>query len=587
MPLPTIAELNELRKARDSRKEILSSLKVATSHSEDIRLHTEPNVSGVPSAAYDRFLSRIKGQLDTVKFKVFKKYHRFPMETTAMTSHILDQLSKVFEGKNAVRSVEYVSDTAKNIYSKYLKDTGFNSKWRTQSIRALGTGINSVLVVDMPKENPSDFSKPYFYFLDVSNIYDMDVDREGNILWLEYFREDEVLVHISKGGWQLLEVNGKSGDVVKIVHEAQNPTERYLCRFWWEPEMKAGNKILKLSPFSEWVTKLDGMESWSVFKNMLDSFGSNPVTWSIEEDCDFTDKVRGVHCDGGYLKTEAGAYLRGMNVANGSYESCPQCGDRRFVGPGSHIEIPAPSKEDGDFRAPFGVVGIDKEALDNAREELIRKNEEIVSGITGGSKPIMDEKAVNIPQVKAFFEGWTGVLRKIKKSFESSEEWLIETMAALMFGGEAVEASLNYGTSFYLQSEEEALIFYTATRNAGLPDYILDFLLNEYYETKFKDDRKSLERVLVLMNVEPLKHITKTAALELSEKGLVSDNEVRVKLNFGSLVQRFEMENGPVSEFGVNMSGEKSGGNFATRVNKIRETLVSYLPEIKEAAVEE
>ena len=225
---------------------------------------------------------------------------------------------------------------------------------------------------------------------------------------------------------------------------------------------------------------------------------------------------------------------------------------------------------------------IPAEALKNAKDEQERLTDEIIKGVTGAGNEPMGSEAINERQVKAYFEGWTGKLRQIKKSFEESEAWLLERLAALRYGADLIEISLNYGTEFYLMSESDALAFYSAAREIGLPDYILDFLLEEYYKTKFRNDPKGWERVRVLMNVEPLKHVTKKQAIELQEKGLASLEDVRLKLEFGSLTQRFERENGSVSMFGVAIGGQNMDKKtiFAKRVEKIKEVLVSYLPEI-------
>jgi len=584
MALLTIQQVRDLAKTKNERKSVIASVKTAKNHSQDIRFHTEAEVSeNTLNASYGRFLSRVDGYLVKDKFKVFKKYHRFPLATTATCSHILSQLNKVFDGKNAIRSSSFVTENVESDFLQYLKESQFHKNWRTDSLRSMASGVNSILIVDMPQDRPD----PYFYFLSIEDVWDMDVDESGNIIWVQFWQSDFHLAHISQDGWQVYKTEeARGGKIESLERESANESGKDICWFWWEENVKAKDKILKKSPFTEWISKLDWLEIWSTWKRMLDAFGSNPVMWAIQEDCDHNDDKMGVHCDGGYLKRNAdNSFVRGeASYVNGGYEKCPKCSDKRFTAPGTVMEIPPPDK-DGDFRAPFGVVDIAKKSLDNARDEEIRLKEELIKGITGGGSEPMNQEAINVTQVSALFEGWTGILRQLKKSFESSEEKLLEVMAALRYGGDVLDMAINYGNEFYLMSEQEALIFYTAARDFQLPDYILDFLLGEYYKTKFRFDKKGFERVKILMSIEPFKHITKEKVVGIAEQVTIDHTELYLKLNFGSLTQRFELENGSVAEFGVNMQTGAQGDAFAQRVAKIKSVMVSYIPEPKEQKV--
>lgn len=584
MPLPTLTEIQALseKEQRAKRAKALKSLQVAKAHSQDIRLHTEAEVSPVSqNPSYGRFMQAVKGYLVEDKFKVFQRYQKFPLSTTATCSIILNQLKKVFDGKNAVRNSTYSTERVEMDFLQYLKDTDFISRWREDSFRALGTGHNDIIVIDSPQDSP----EPYHYFLSIEVVHDLDVDNDGRIVFVQYWQDDTHLVHITQDGWQILETEKGKGKVLRIESEAENTTGLDVCWFWWLDNLKGNDKVVKKSPFTDYISKLDWLEFWATSKRILDGIGSNPVTWSIEEDCDFQDAERGVYCDGGFLRRNTdSSYMRGgSSHIGGGYFKCPKCSDRRFTGAGSHIEIPPPDKE-SDFRSPFGVVGIDAKALKNAREEEERLIDCIVKGVTGGGQEPLNQEAINVTQVSALFEGWTGILRQIKCSFEYSEAKVLEVKAALRYGGQVLQMSVNYGTEFYLMSEQEALIFYTAAREHGLPDYILDFLLNEYYTTKFRYDKKGLERVMILMAIEPFKHITKAKLVEMADKFGATREELYLKLNFGSLIQRFELENGAVTEFGVNFKTDGEGNALSKRVQKIKEVLLSYVPENPEPA---
>ncbi len=578
--LPKIQQIKTLLRERKKGNVALQFLTTAKSHSQDIRLHTEADVDNVgKNPAYQRFLKRVDGYLVKDKYNVFKKYHRFPMSTTATCSDILSQLNKVFDGKNAVRSLTYTTENAETDFNAYLAETNFQATWRSRSLSALASGINSIIVADMPRDKP----EPYYYFLSIENVTDIDVADDGSINWVAFFSAEYKLTIVSKEGWQVVTMTAKAGgEPVSIDHEAENNTGKEICWFWWLTNLNTSNDIIKKSPFSEWISKMDWLEVWSTWKRMLDAFGSNPVMWTIQEDCRFNDPKTGIFCEGGFLKRREGnQFIRGESSAiDGGFAACPKCSDKRFVGPGSVMEIPAPDKE-SDMRSPFGVVPIEATALENARTEESRLRDELVRGVTGGGSEPINKEAINEQQVSALFEGWTGVLRHMKKSFEKSEERLLEVMAALRYGSDVLDASINYGSEFYLMTEQDALTFYVESRKVGVPDYILDVLLNEYYKTKFRFDAKGFERAKLLMAIEPFKHLTKDAVISLSSNTTLPTNpdELILKINFGSLVQRFETENGNVADFGVAMMPGKMGDTFSLRVNSIKETLIGYIKE--------
>jgi hypothetical protein len=76
-----------------------------------------------------------------------------------------------------------------------------------------------------------------------------------------------------------------------------------------------------------------------------------------------------------------------------------------------------------------------------------------------------------------------------------------------------------------------------------------------------------LNRVNILLNLEPYRHLTTKEAQSL---GVFDDKELILKANFSSLIQRFERENTLITDFG-------SGINFNEKINRIKNTLLSYI----------
>ena len=78
--------------------------------------------------------------------------------------------------------------------------------------------------------------------------------------------------------------------------------------------------------------------------------------------------------------------------------------------------------------------------------------------------------------------------------------------------------------------------------------------------------------MLVLAELEPYRHLTRDEVIGLRDKQLISDEELRIKLNFATYVRRFERENMNVLEFGNQIP-------FARKIDIIAGKLREYARE--------
>ena len=59
-----------------------------------------------------------------------------------------------------------------------------------------------------------------------------------------------------------------------------------------------------------------------------------------------------------------------------------------------------------------------------------------------------------------------------------------------------------------------------------------------------------MQRMLVLAELEPYRHLTRPEVMDLYDKQLICEDELRIKMNFANFVRRFERENINILEFG-------------------------------------
>ena len=81
-----------------------------------------------------------------------------------------------------------------------------------------------------------------------------------------------------------------------------------------------------------------------------------------------------------------------------------------------------------------------------------------------------------------------------------------------------------------------------------------------------------MQRMIVLGDLEPYRHLSREEVQALRDKNLVSDVTVMVKMNFADYIRRFERENMNVSEFGENIPYER-------KIETVKAELEKYAQE--------
>ena len=56
--------------------------------------------------------------------------------------------------------------------------------------------------------------------------------------------------------------------------------------------------------------------------------------------------------------------------------------------------------------------------------------------------------------------------------------------------------------------------------------------------------------MMILAELEPLRHLSRKEVSDLFAKNLISESDLRIKLNFPNFVRRFERENTNILDFG-------------------------------------
>ena len=475
---------------------------------------------GVAQALTD-FMAMVEKLIPHDKFEVFRTLFRFPVKTNEVLAVCFDKLSRIFDGRNPAFSYQFKSTEQRDDWEWYRQEVlGEPEIWSTKGWDFFKTQINSVLVCDLPEEQePGDrYPRPYFYWLPIASVIDYEADRTTGRMRYIIFRQDgDRVAAIDDEYFRVFE--SKDGTVGMILSEVRHDLGYCPARFFWTEPISLSEPDIKASPVSKELDNLDWFLFYSISKRHLDLYGSYPIYWGYEQSCDFHNDETGDYCDGGFLKDRKGQWLYDNN---GLLMPCPHCHEKRITGAGSFVEVPVPIEGQPDLHDPVGMLKVDRDSLDytNDEEERLRLN--IITAIVGQAEEITQREAFNEQQVKAGFESQNTVLNRVKKGFEEAQQLVDETCCRLRYGGSFLSASVNYGTEFYLFTSDELRERYRKAKEAGMSEADLDALLTQVIETEYRHNPQQMQRMIILSDLEPYRHLTRNEVAGLFDKQIVS-----------------------------------------------------------------
>lgn len=551
MPL----DVGQIKKeiAENKRAATLSRAKL---HQMRIKFHTVKRVttfnSPYISIPLTQFLAMVENILPHDKFVLFKALFRYPVKTNEITDVCFDKLSRIFDGRNAAFNYQFASTEQRDDWEEYrLNKLHEPEVWQTKGWEFFKSEINSVLIVDVPREQRTDRPEPYFYWLPIDDVITYRADETTGVMDFIVFRRRDRIVVLDDATYRVWRDEKKTG---QINGEPEIETAHNLgycpARFFWNEPISLDEPDVKASPLSGVLESLDWFEFFHISKRQLDLMGAYPILSGYEQSCDFTNAENGDYCDGGFLRDKQGHYRLDMA---GLLLRCPKCGNKRIIGAGSFVEIPVPNAEENqpDLRNPVQILKVDRDSLDYNVDEQKRLREEIITAVVGQDEIVTNRDAFNEQQVRANFESVTTVLNRVKKGFEAAQTWVDETICRLRYGNYFLSSKINYGTEFYLYSPDELRNRYKAAKDAGASESELDMMQKQILETEYRNDPTQLRRMMVLAELEPFRHLSRSEVSELFEKNLVSETDLRIKLNFPNFVRRFERENTNILDFGM------------------------------------
>lgn len=564
-------EIQEIKKVL---KEPVNKGKIplVVSHEQRLKFHSETSLSRTQmSSAANIFLAWVKTLIPKDKFAIFLSLFKFPVDTVRLTDETYQALEKVFDGRDPVYQYEFLNDETANDWDQYRhQNLNEPEVWKTKGFDVMKTAINSIMVVDLPQVQTTPNPEPYFYFLDMAMVIDFET-KDDKIDWIIFRQPNDRIAVYDDENYRVFRT--KDSKIVETIVDVKHDLEYCPAQFFWSTPISQKNPECKASPISNHLSQLDWILFFGTSKKFSDLYSPYTIYWGYTQDCDFEHEETGHHCDGGFLMDRDDKYIfrRDMELI-----PCPKCANK-ISGVGSFIDVPPPTDDVPAMTPPVGKVDVDVSSLDYNVKEVERLERNFYKAVTGNSLEAVNDQAINEKQVMSLFESRKQALIKLKVNFEKAQQWVDETVCRLRYGYEFVSCSINYGTEFYLFTPETILDMYISARDSNLDHMTLDMLQDHYLETKYRNNPVELQKSKILINVDPFRHATKEEVRLMFSDNHISFEDYFMKINFSSLVLKFERERGPIGEFLKNTT-------FNQKVEMVKSILYSYIkkPEIQE-----
>lgn len=566
-------ELKQIKQIlqKPSKRQVIQK---AVNMQRRLRFHTETNVAVSDiSQPITTFLDWVRGLLPKDKYNVFLQLFKLPLLTPAIVEDVYRELERVFYSRNSSSSYQFTDSELEEDWANYKKNALNEPEvWKTTGWKRMQVSPNSILVIDLPQVQKSSRPEPYFYWLEIDAVVDYQLSKQDENMfeWLIFSQPEHRIAVFDDSSIRVYQLNEKN-EIQSLVSEAPHNLGYCPARFFWSTQLNEKNKELKKNPITKELSNLDWYLFFALSKRHLDLYAPYPIYSAYEADCNFENNETGDYCDGGFLRNAKGEY---KILNDGTVEKCPCCSEKRIAGPGSFLEVPIPNQTEGisDMRNPVQITTIDRDSLEYNVNECIRLKDEIIVSVVGSGGTVSEKEAINETQVSANFESKTSVLNALKTNFELAQKFVEDAICKLRYGNAFISSSISWGTEFYVFTVSELYSKYKQAKENGASSSELDAISQQIMEVEYRNNPLVLQRMLILKQLEPYPHKTSDDILKLFEKGLLDEKLVKLKINFDTLVDRFERENINIIEFA-------SKKPLRDKINIIKNKLLEYVAE--------
>lgn len=541
----------------------------------ELRVFTEvKSKSGLRNEIYwEKLMAQMKMR-SAKKFERVQEFIRYPLPTVQISESILKDFFKVFEGKNRFFNVEA------NREIPQLKDWIAKTKvadWIEKNARkVLKNKPNSYVVIDRNEKG-----EVYPIFIDTERLVDVCFkDDEGNLEYIAFIHSQVRTEELDQSGKNIIKTlfsvyddttyyvyeKLSNSDGIMLVSSVAHGIGYCPAKSFLKTGTNSHNKLERRVAFSAALANLEDYTLFDIYRNYVDHYAPFPVTEAPINPC------ANPNCQDGKEPFERSGDVVGEVVLD--YKECRVCKggqDGSLIMPGTHIGIKVQAdKTLNDGSGVFKMMFPDKDALTYVPEKLDALELKTKFQVVGLNN--MSTEAINEIQVKGSFASMETILIDTKKELDSIYIWMVKTAGLLFYPSSEIYVDANFGTEFYLVSEDELQKRFDSAKKAGMPLEELLMIYIQLIETKYKGNAAKIERQKMLVFLDPLPMFTVAEVMNMKSQNLVVEHDLILKINFLNFIAKFEAENVPITQFGLKIEPQK-------RIEAIKESLNKYTDE--------
>lgn len=544
----------------------------AKRYEQELRLFTEAqNADDLKGdEAFTALCGLIAKRLPSKSYARVMDFMEFPLPAVELCNGILVELYKVFHAKNVYLTHDIDTEQKNKKLKELVRLLDVHTYVIEQGKRSLRNEPNIIIVVDKDADG-----NPYLVKVDSERLIDNDPRPDGTMGYIA-FKHSDVEGEPRKKRIAFYDEERYTvyiHDEDKQTYTQESSVEHKIgycpAKYFINKPLNRKNLHKRITPLATNLAKIREWQLFDTYKIYAEHYAAFPVVEKVKPKCSNNECVNGKvpHPNGTFFEDGARKQLAPID--------CEECKKKEDIGVGTVVNLKAVTTKDevnsaGMFRfiAPeITGVGYLSTKLDKLEKYIELK--------TIGQNNLVTAEAVNEKQVQGSFQSKETVLTNLKETFEDIYIWIVETTAKALFLGDVkIIVYANFGTEFYLVTEDELQARYQKAKQSGLPEAEVDALYSQLITTKYKDNPDEITRLELLKYLDPAPYATFQEVDTLLEKGVLTEEEYIIKRRFMKFIDRFEMENAPLINFGKNLS-------LSERIKKIFNILKSYCNEYR------
>jgi len=457
----------------DFISERLKTQSALVKKAQDAYNRYQVHINGTGTAEYLEKMSTYENQDQFYLRQKYAKSNRY------LFSSLLRPIDKVFTSKGGSRNY----NTKNKDVSQYISDVGGGfslTKWLQHNwVNKFVSDPNGLIFVEV-------FNKePYPTYKSIMSVHDYEV-YGNNVEWVIFKHEDK------NDGKYFRVVDDTSDRIVKwandkavIVDEIPNPFKK--CPAFTCSDIPSPTSELKGSIVDDCLDLADEYLRDNSVHTIYKLLHGYPLFWMYVQDCP--------HC-------------KGLGLIDG--KTCKYCSGtgkdlRKDVSKIYGLEVP--QQGDPTITPPAGYIQPDINSWTKQVEELEWFQRMMHFALWGTD---MMQSPTERTATEVMFVNVHPVNERLTAISETAER-LDQDLTNLIIGYYVQGykgASINYGKRFLIENPDQILKRYEEGKKSGLPDAELNQMMEEYYETKYKNQPVQLAYSLKLLHILPAFHYT-------------------------------------------------------------------------------